>query len=72
LKDGGLNPKSPNDYFFSTAHQFQLNVKTGIDLPGELSGRIPDRQWKIDYWKQNKSFYCNYQNRAAKKDLTPS
>jgi penicillin-binding protein 2 len=71
LKDGGLNPKSPNDYFFSTAHQFQLDKKTGIDLPGELSGRIPDRQWKIDYWKQNKNFYCNYQKRAAKKDLTP-
>ena len=71
LKDGGLSPKSPNDYFFSTAHQFQLNMKTGIDLPGELAGRIPDRQWKIDYWKQNKNFYCNYQKRAAKKDLTP-
>lgn len=71
LKDGGLNPKSPNDYFFKAAHLFQLDKKTGIDLPGELSGRIPDRQWKIDYWKQNKDFYCNYQKRAAKKDLTP-
>ena len=71
LKDGGLSPKNPNDYFFSTAHQFQLDKKTGIDLPGELAGRIPDRQWKIDYWNQNKNFYCNYQKRAAKKDLTP-
>ena len=71
LKDGGLNPKSPNDYFFNIAHEFQLNKKTGIDLPGESAGRIPDRQWKIDYWKQNKEFYCNYQTRAAKKDLTP-
>jgi penicillin-binding protein 2 len=70
LKDGGLSPKNPNDYFFKTAHQFQLDKKTGIDLPGELKGRIPDRQWKIDYWKQNKDFYCNYQKRAAKKDLT--
>ena len=71
LKDGGLSPKNPNDYFFSVAQEFQLNKKTGIDLPGELAGRIPDRQWKIDYWKQNKDFYCNYQKRAAKKDLTP-
>ena len=71
LKDGGLNPKNPNDYFFQVAHEFQLDKKTGIDLPGELEGRIPDRQWKIDYWKQNKNFYCNYQQRAAKKDLTP-
>lgn len=71
LKDGGLSPKSPNDYFFQVAHEFQLDKKTGIDLPGELEGRIPDRQWKVDYWKQNKDFYCNYQKRAAKKDLTP-
>ena len=71
LKDGGLSPKNPNDYFFQVAHEFQLDKKTQIDLPGELDGRIPDRQWKIDYWKQNKNFYCNYQTRAAKKDLTP-
>ena len=71
LKDGGLSPKSANDYFFKVAHEFQLDKKTGIDLPGELEGRIPDRQWKLDYWKQNKNFYCNYQKRAAKKDLTP-
>ena len=71
LKDGGLSPKNPKDYFFQVAHEFQLDKKTQIDLPGELDGRIPDRQWKIDYWKQNKNFYCNYQTRAAKKDLTP-
>jgi penicillin-binding protein 2 len=71
LKDGGLSPKNPNDYFFQTAHDFQLEQKTGIDLPGELEGRIPDRQWRMDYWKENKNFYCNYEKRAAKKDLTP-
>ena len=71
LKDGGLSPKSPKDYFFTTAHEFQLDKKTGIDLPGEAAGRIPDRQWKTDYWNQNKDFYCNYQSRAVKKDLTP-
>lgn len=71
LKDGGLDPKNEKDLFFSVAHDFQLDKKTQIDLPGELEGRIPDRQWKLDYWKQNMNFYCNYQKRAAKKDLTP-
>ena len=71
LKDGGLRPKNTNDFFFNTAHDFQLDQKTQIDLPGELAGRIPDRKWKEDYWKENKDFYCNYQKRAAKKDLTP-
>jgi len=71
LKDGGLSPKNPKDVFFNVAHQFQLEQKTEIDLPSESYGRIPDRQWRIDYWNENKDFYCNYQKRAAKKDLTP-
>lgn len=71
LKDGGLSPKSPNDYFFEVAHQFQLEQRTQIDLPSEAYGRIPDRKWRLDYWTENKDFYCNYQKRAAKKDLTP-
>jgi penicillin-binding protein 2 len=71
LKDGGLSPKNPNDRFFNVAHEFQLEQRTQIDLPSEAFGRVPDRQWRLDYWKENKDFYCNYQKRAAKKDLTP-
>ena len=71
LKDGGLSPKNPKDIFFNVAHQFQLEQRTGIDLPSEAYGRIPDRQWRLDYWTDNKDFYCNYKDRAAKKDLTP-
>jgi len=71
LKDGGLSPKNPKDIFFNVAHQFQLEERTGIDLPSEAYGRIPDRQWHLDYWTENKDFYCNYKERAAKKDLTP-
>lgn len=71
LKDGGLSPKNPKDLFFNVAHQFQLEQRTGIDLPSEAYGRIPDRQWRLDYWNENKNFYCNYKERAAKKDLTP-
>jgi len=71
LKDGGLSPKNPKDIFFNVAHQFQLEQRTGIDLPSEAYGRIPDRKWRLDYWTENKDFYCNYKERAAKKDLTP-
>ena len=71
LKDGGLSPKNPNDYFFKAAHEFQFDKKTGIDLPTEAEGRIPDRQWKQNWYNQNKDFYCNFRERAAKKDLTP-
>ena len=72
LKDGGLNPHSAvNDYFFSAARGFGVGTKTGIDLPGELSGRLPDRQWKQNYYEANKAFFCDYTKRARPSDLTP-
>ncbi|MDT0472878.1 penicillin-binding protein 2 [Streptomyces sp. DSM 41014] len=65
-KDGGINPKKgePKDYFYKAAHQFGLGKETGIDLPNEVTGRVPDRQWKADYWKANKSAWC----KSGKKD----
>ncbi len=72
VRDGGLHPHSSlNDYFFTNAKNFGVGKKTGIDLPDEAAGRLPDRNWKQNYWKANKDFFCNYQSRAQKKDLTP-
>ncbi|WSQ09190.1 penicillin-binding protein 2 [Streptomyces sp. NBC_01231] len=64
--DGGINPKKgePKDYFFKAAHQFGLGKETGIDLPNEVTGRVPDRQWKENYWKANKDGWC----KTGKKD----
>ncbi|MBV2356553.1 penicillin-binding protein 2 [Streptomyces sp. J2-1] len=61
-KDGGINPKKgqPKDFFYKAAHQFGLGKETGIDLPNEVTGRVPDRQWKLDYWKANKDAWCKY------------
>ncbi|MET9044338.1 penicillin-binding protein 2 [Streptomyces sp. NPDC004362] len=65
-KDGGINPKKgqPKDYFYKAAHQFGLGKPTGIDLPNEVSGRVPDREWKQKYWEANKDSWC----RTGKKD----
>jgi len=72
VRDGGLKPKSnPNDHFFNAAKAFNIDKVTGIDLPSELKGRLPDRQWKQNWYEQNKNFYCNYKDRAKKEDLTP-
>ncbi|MEU1704152.1 penicillin-binding protein 2 [Streptomyces sp. NPDC005706] len=65
-RDGGINPKKgkPKDYFYKAAHQFGLGKETGVDLPNEVTGRVPDRQWKQDYWKANKDAWC----KSGKKD----
>ncbi|MFJ5259730.1 penicillin-binding protein 2 [Streptomyces sp. NPDC088387] len=65
-KDGGINPKKgePKDYFYQAAHQFGLGKETGIDLPNEVTGRVPDREWKQSYWDANKDAWC----KTGKKD----
>jgi penicillin-binding protein 2 len=71
LRDGGLKPKSNrNDYFFNAAKGFQVGIKTGVDLPSESSGRLADREWRTDWYAQNKDFYCNYKTRAPKSQQT--
>ncbi len=71
VKDGGLKPKSnPNDFFFNAAKAFGVGKSTGIDLPSELNGRLPNREWKQSWYEQNKDFFCNFKERAQKKDLT--
>jgi penicillin-binding protein 2 len=72
VRDGGLRPKSSaNDYFYNAAKRFQIGVKTGVDLPSESSGRLADREWRKDWYSQNKDFYCNYKEQTKKSAQTP-
>ena len=71
LKDGGLRPsKNPKDYFYKAAAAFHLGQRTGIDLPSESAGRLADRQWRTKWYERNKDFFCNYEQRAKKSQLT--
>ncbi|MFG2824271.1 penicillin-binding protein 2 [Kitasatospora sp. NPDC048365] len=59
MKDGGIKPKKDAaDWFFKTAHQYGLGAKTGVDLPSETPGRVPDRQWKQSFFDANKDAWC--------------
>ncbi len=35
---------------------------TGIDLPEESTGVVPDRQWKVEYWQATRKYDCKYGN----------
>lgn len=46
------------DPLVAEAKTFGFGSETGIDLPGEASGRIADRTWKRQYYESMKSYYC--------------
>jgi penicillin-binding protein 2 len=50
-----VNAKDP---LVSIAQTFGFGKETGIDLPGEASGRIADRTWKRAYYETMKDYYC--------------
>jgi penicillin-binding protein 2 len=47
------------DPLVEEAKTFGFGRKTGIDLPGEASGRIADRKWKHAYYESMKDYYCD-------------
>ena len=56
---GGFAAKDDaRDPFVATAKALGLGARTGIDLPGEASGRIPDRAWKKAAWEATKGESC--------------
>lgn len=46
------------DPLVEEAKTFGFGSETGVDLPGEASGRIADRAWKRSYYKSMKDYYC--------------
>ncbi|OOC55023.1 MULTISPECIES: penicillin-binding protein 2 [Nocardiopsis] len=59
-KDGGLYPEGePEEAMANMARGFGFGSPTGIDLPYETSGRIPDREWKRTFWQETRENNCH-------------
>ncbi len=69
----GSNPSNvkAKDPLVTEAKSFGFGTKTGLDIPGEASGRIADRRWKLDYWNAMKGYYCKVdkKNKTGKRDF---
>jgi penicillin-binding protein 2 len=55
------------DPLVAGAKKFGFGSETGVDLPGEASGRIADRHWKLSYYKAMKGYYCRVDNDGSGK-----
>lgn len=51
-----VNAKDP---LVEEAKEFGFGSTTGLDLPGEATGRIADRKWKRAYYESQKDYYCD-------------
>ena len=59
LAQGGLGANGDaGDPFVTAAKAYGLGTRTGVDLPGEVAGRIPDRVWKRATWEDTKTQTC--------------
>ncbi|WP_395694486.1 penicillin-binding protein 2 [Nocardioides sp.] len=53
------------DPLVAEAKNFGFGSETGVDLPGEASGRVADRAWKLSYWKAMKGYYCSMDEKGT-------
>jgi len=60
LRDGGLRPArgQAKELLARTAQAYGFGQPTGVDLPAEADGRIPDRASKRALWDLRKADYC--------------
>ncbi|MEW9547587.1 penicillin-binding protein 2 [Nonomuraea sp. NPDC050783] len=50
--------KGDDDPMQRMAEAFGFGARTGVDLPGEAAGRVPDRAWKKAYWERTRDETC--------------
>jgi penicillin-binding protein 2 len=69
LRDGGNRPvPSPRDPVLAMARDFGLGQPTGVDLPSERRGTVPDRAWLRARWEEQRETRCTRAEDPARSD----
>ncbi|WP_436699368.1 penicillin-binding protein 2 [Nocardioides sp. BYT-33-1] len=58
------------DPLVEEAERFGFGERTGVDLPGEASGRVADRKWKRAYYESMKDYYCGIADKPQDDDTS--
>ncbi len=56
--------KKPHETMQEWSRRFGLGSPTGIDLPQEVAGRVPDRAYRRTTWEANRKEYCDTYQRT--------
>jgi penicillin-binding protein 2 len=64
LKDdpNGSPVRRPADPMQKMQLAWGFGRPTGVDLPEENPGIVPDRAWKLQYWQATRTYDCKYGN----------
>lgn len=57
-RDGGLAGDRASEHVVRTARDFGLGDATGVDIPGEVAGSLPDRADVIAEYAQRRDDFC--------------
>jgi penicillin-binding protein 2 len=56
--------RKPHEVMQEWARRFGLGSPSGIDLPQETDGRVPDRAYRRSVWEANRKEYCDTYQRT--------
>ena len=71
-RDGGLAGDGAAEQVVRTAREFGLGGTTGVDIPGEVAGSVPDRADVIAEYEQRRDDFCRRAREGYPEEKSPA